>query len=58
MAKDPVCGMDVDEGSELKSVHKGVTYYFCSEGCKKAFDKNPARYLKKETGGQHGGQHH
>ncbi len=48
MAKDPVCGMEVDEKmAPAKSEHIGKTYYFCSPGCKKAFDENPAKY----TGG-------
>ncbi len=48
MAKDPVCGMEVDEKTApAKSEHMGKTYYFCSPGCKKAFDENPAKY----TGG-------
>lgn len=45
MAKDPVCGMEVDEKTApAKSEHMGKTYYFCSPGCKKAFDENPAKY--------------
>ncbi len=49
MAKDPVCGMEVDEGTApAKSEHMGKTYYFCAPGCKKAFDENPAKY----TGGE------
>ncbi len=45
--KDPVCGMDVDpKTAPAKSEHMGKTYYFCSPGCKKAFDANPARYIK------------
>ncbi len=46
MAKDPICGMDVDEKkAAATSIHKGTTYYFCSKGCKAAFDKNPEKYL-------------
>ena len=26
-------------------VSDGKTYYFCSEECKRAFEKNPAKYL-------------
>ncbi|MDG6990260.1 MAG: heavy metal translocating P-type ATPase [Nitrososphaerota archaeon] len=38
MAKDPVCGMFVDEETaELKAESRGVTYYFCSESCKTEF---------------------
>lgn len=28
------------------STYKGKTYYFCCEGCKPMFDKNPAKYVK------------
>ena len=45
MAKDLVCGMDVDEKkAAAKSEYKGKTYYFCALGCKKAFDANPEKY--------------
>ncbi len=48
MAKDPVCGMEVDEKkAPATSVYKGKTYYFCAKGCKVQFDKNPEKYLKK-----------
>ncbi|MBI3040658.1 MAG: YHS domain-containing protein [Chloroflexi bacterium] len=60
MAKDPVCGMDVNEKTAAgKSEHMGKTYYFCSPGCKKAFDANPSKYLKgggQTTGGRSGHQ--
>ena len=47
MAKDPVCGMEVDEAkAAAKSEYMGKTYYFCALGCKKAFDENPKKYLK------------
>jgi YHS domain-containing protein len=42
---DPVCGMSVDPATaEHRSVQKGETYYFCSAGCKAAFDKDPGKY--------------
>ena len=45
--QDPVCGMTVEEGKEAaKSDYKGTTYYFCSRGCKVAFDKDPEKFLK------------
>lgn len=45
--QDPVCGMTVEEGKEAaKSEYKGTTYFFCSRGCKVAFDKEPEKYLK------------
>ena len=47
MAKDPICGMDVDEKTaKFKSEYKGKTYYFCAKGCKDTFDKNPQKYVK------------
>ena len=46
MAKDLVCGMDVDEKkAAAKSEYKGKTYYFCAMGCKKAFDADPEKYI-------------
>lgn len=48
MAKDPVCGMDVDEKkAAATSNYQGQTYYFCAEACKRAFEKDPGKYLKK-----------
>ncbi len=45
MAKDPVCGMQVDEQkASATSVFKGTTYYFCAKGCKVAFDKSPEKF--------------
>ena len=29
--------------------HDGVTYYFCCAGCRRAFEQDPAAYVKKET---------
>jgi Cu+-exporting ATPase len=47
MTKDPVCGMNVDEGKvTAKVVYNGKTYYFCSENCKAAFEKAPAKYTE------------
>ncbi|TAL46998.1 heavy metal translocating P-type ATPase [archaeon] len=38
MARDPVCGMYVDEKKAVyKTVKDGDTYYFCSERCLKQF---------------------
>jgi Cu+-exporting ATPase len=46
MAKDVVCGMEVREDrAAATSEYKGKTYYFCSEYCKKEFDRNPKKYL-------------
>ena len=46
MAKDPVCGMDVDEASAAGvSSLDGRKTYFCSLGCKAKFDADPQKYL-------------
>lgn len=40
MARDPICGMYVDEETcTITSQKYGRTYYFCSEGCKKQFEE-------------------
>ncbi|MEN6300672.1 MAG: YHS domain-containing protein [Anaerolineaceae bacterium] len=58
MLKDPVCGMEVDAKTAAgKSEYLGVTYYFCSNGCKKAFDKEPQKYVGKVED-SHSGHHH
>ena len=45
-ATDPVCGMAVDtRTAEHRSMRGGETYYFCSAGCKKAFDQDPGKYI-------------
>ena len=47
MANDSVCGMTVDEKkAAATAVYGGKTYYFCSAGCKAAFEKAPAKYVK------------
>jgi YHS domain-containing protein len=52
MVKDPVCGMDVDpKNAAGKSEYQGQTYYFCSLGCKKDFDKEPQKYVKAKDSG-------
>jgi Cu+-exporting ATPase len=52
--------MDVDPKSAAgKSKYQGQTYYFCSVGCKKAFDKEPQKYAKTEGHApEHQGHHH
>jgi YHS domain-containing protein len=50
MAKDPVCGMQVNEQQAAgKSEYQGETYYFCSASCKQQFDQNPERYTGQGT---------
>jgi len=37
VAKDPICGMTVDESSPLRAERDGQAFYFCSEHCRKKF---------------------
>lgn len=47
MAKDPVCGMNVDESEAAASVTRdGKTYYFCSSGCKATFEREPQKFAR------------
>lgn len=48
MAKDPVCGMEVDPANALKSTYEGKDFFFCCETCKTMFDKEPQEYARKE----------
>lgn len=44
--KDPVCNMECDEKTATKVTHKGKTYHFCSDACKRSFQDNPEKYAK------------
>jgi YHS domain-containing protein len=50
MAIDPVCKMTVDEKKPRGGMteYKGQKYYFCAPGCKKAFEKEPEKFLGKK----------
>jgi Cu+-exporting ATPase len=54
MAKDPVCGMTVDDKAPLKSTYAGKNYVFCSASCKTKFDKEPGRYTLPAAGAAQG----
>lgn len=61
MAIDPVCGMEVDEQSAAAtSEYQGKTYYFCAPGCKRQFDRDPARFAGPSAadGEKHGHSKH
>lgn len=56
MAKDPICGMDVDEKKPAATAAwQGKTYYFCAPGCKTTFEKNPDKYAAPAEAGAKGG---
>jgi YHS domain-containing protein len=59
MAKDPVCGMVVDEQTAAATAeYQGKTYYFCAPGCKKAFEKEPEKYVRAASeSSSHENQH-
>ena len=55
MARDPVCGLRLDDSGSgkgmadeaaYKSEYEGLTYYFCSMRCKQLFDQDPERHSK------------
>ena len=49
MEQDPVCNMIIDpKDAAGTSEYKGKTYYFCSPGCKRSFDKDPEKYVSEE----------
>ena len=49
-AFDPVCGMTVAAEASGRPVrHEDVDYYFCCAGCRRAFEKDPDAYVKRET---------
>ena len=57
--RDPVCGMDINPNTAAgKSDYQGQTYYFCSTGCKKAFDRNPEKYVDAQGYNVEHGHHH
>ena len=44
---DPVCGMRVDPSKAAASInHRGVTVYFCGQGCAAKFRASPEKYLQ------------
>jgi YHS domain-containing protein len=48
MAKDFVCGMELDEKKAGASYDfEGNTYYFCASACKDRFVDSPEQYIRK-----------
>ncbi len=45
LVRDPVCGMSVDPATATQQADfGGETYYFCSAGCRSAFESDPDKY--------------
>jgi len=48
-AVDPVCGMSVNpETTNITATVEGHRYYFCAEGCRKAFMENPNKFIDQQ----------
>ncbi|HTU00706.1 MAG TPA: YHS domain-containing protein [Candidatus Sulfotelmatobacter sp.] len=48
--KDLVCGMMIDPRTAVATrVYEDTTYYFCAQGCARAFDKDPKKYIAAGT---------
>ena len=45
-ATDPVCRMSVDTGNPPGGLfeHSGTVYYFCGDGCRRAFEQDPSAF--------------
>jgi YHS domain-containing protein len=44
MIRDPVCGMNVDEQKAPFTEVDGRIFFFCCEGCKETFKRNPRKW--------------
>ncbi len=48
IAIDPVCGMEVEiEKAKAYYAYEDTTYYFCCNGCKLTFSKNPEQFITR-----------
>ena len=47
MAKDPVCGKEVDARTSPHERMNEIDYCFCSDDCRHKFVVNPGRYLAR-----------
>jgi putative ABC transport system ATP-binding protein len=48
MATDPVCGMSVEQNPTVSAEWRGVTYFFCSRGCRQEFQSSPSEFAPRE----------
>jgi YHS domain-containing protein len=47
---DPVCGMQVDPcAADLVAEYNDRTFYFCAQGCRQAFESDPAKYFAQTS---------
>ena len=48
MARDPVCGVEVDPArTHIRAEYEGEQYAFCCEPCRQEFLRHPDRYTGK-----------
>ena len=51
LAKDPVCGMNVDIANARRNyAYQNRVYYFCCHGCLEKFAADPPRSFESPTG--------
>jgi xanthine dehydrogenase accessory factor len=49
-AVDPICGMTLPADRTSRPFeHGGVTYHFCSAGCRSTFERDPAAHVPREA---------
>ena len=52
---DPICGMAVNpKTTRITATIEGQTDYFCAEGCRETFIKNPHKHFKPKPRGKKG----
>jgi Cu+-exporting ATPase len=50
VVRDPVCGMEIEEGAAAATRDvDDTTYHFCSEGCARQFDADPEAYVHQHS---------
>jgi Cu+-exporting ATPase len=54
---DPVCGMEVSENSDHRTVYNGQNYFFCSSSCLVKFEVDPESYTKTGAADKHQQEH-
>ena len=50
--RDPVCGMNVDTATAIRSSDGSSTEYFCSTACRSRFEANPDQYSAQNRAGE------
>jgi Cu+-exporting ATPase len=58
MAKDPICGMKVDEATALHAERDGETFYFCGEHCREKFLSSSASAKTGDAAHDHAQHEH